>query len=54
MIARGRIVADGSIADMTEGVDGGLEEVFKQLTLGAVPEPAGAPGLGDGEEEVAS
>ena len=35
VIDRGKIVADGTIADMTAGVSGGLEEVFRQLTIDA-------------------
>jgi ABC-2 type transport system ATP-binding protein len=60
VIARGRIVADGPIADLTDGVEGGLEEVFRLLTVGAPPEPvhAAAPdpgppdGGGAGDEDL--
>ncbi|MHC4471695.1 MAG: ABC transporter ATP-binding protein [Planctomycetota bacterium] len=41
VIHEGRIVADGTISDMTGGVDGGLEGVFKDLTQ--APEPEEAP-----------
>jgi ABC-2 type transport system ATP-binding protein len=32
IIAKGRIVADGAIAEIAEGVEGGLEEAFRRLT----------------------
>ena len=40
VVSEGRIVADASIADLTEGREGGLEAVFKELTQEAdAPEP---------------
>jgi ABC-2 type transport system ATP-binding protein len=40
VIAQGRIVADGAISELTEGVDGGLENVFRSLTGQAAEEVA--------------
>jgi ABC-2 type transport system ATP-binding protein len=45
VIARGRIVADGSIAAMTQGVDGGLEEAFRRLTIRPPDQPAVEPAV---------
>ena len=37
VIHEGRVVADGRIDELTAGVDGGLEQVFRDLTWGAAP-----------------
>jgi ABC-2 type transport system ATP-binding protein len=64
IIAKGRIVADAPIEDLTEGLEGGLEEAFRVLTVAGSeapePVPVGAPpdeptddgAPGDGAEEV--
>ncbi len=37
VINEGRVVADGRIDDLTRDVEGGLEQVFSELTLNPVP-----------------
>ena len=37
VISDGRVVADGRIDELAGGVDGGLEQVFSDLTLPPVP-----------------
>ena len=45
VISAGRIVADGRIDELSEGVEGGLEEVFRRLTQGRSADeyPPGPP-----------
>jgi ABC-2 type transport system ATP-binding protein len=55
VVNEGRIVADASISDLTEGREGGLEEVFKELTLDTVAEvdePPPPEPEADADEEV--
>ncbi len=39
VIHRGLVVADGRIEELTAGVSGGLEQVFRDLTFGSAAEP---------------
>ena len=58
VISEGRIAADGAIADLTHGVVGGLEAVFRELTQAPVadsetPPPEAPPDEEEEEREAA-